>query len=174
MFYVGYSIRQIDCTKAVSYSVEWLSLYLLRQPWQASQEVSLFRKGSLRAGAKPRITDSPSVCPFVRPFVCVCLEPSKPYRILVLCFIAFCNFSLCETGCLEDRSFLFIFHTHNECFYVEYSARQMKHVESWKLLSWVIELLFDLGTLTGFTGCFISISHIYGAKYLCSIQFWCD
>ncbi len=23
---------------------------------------------------------------------------------LVLCFVAFCNFSLCETGCLEDRS----------------------------------------------------------------------
>ncbi len=67
----------------------------------------MFRKGSLRAGAKPRITDSPSVCPSVRPFVCVLtgIEPSKPYRILVLSFIAFCNFSLCETGCLEDRSF---------------------------------------------------------------------
>ena len=33
--------------------------------------------------------------------------PSKPYRIFVLRFIAFCNFSLCETGCLEDRSFWF-------------------------------------------------------------------
>ena len=25
------------------------------------------------------------------------------YWILVLCFIAFCHFSLCETGCLKDR-----------------------------------------------------------------------
>ncbi len=31
----------------------------------------LFRKGSLRAGAKPRITDSPFVRSFVRSFVCV-------------------------------------------------------------------------------------------------------
>ncbi len=31
----------------------------------------LFRKGSLRAGARPRITDSPFVLSSVRPFVCV-------------------------------------------------------------------------------------------------------
>ncbi len=37
----------------------------------------MFRKGSLRAGAKPRITDSPSVCPFFRSFVCVCLDRNR-------------------------------------------------------------------------------------------------
>ena len=36
-----------------------------------SRVVLLFRKGSLRAGAKPRITDSLFVRSFVRPFVCV-------------------------------------------------------------------------------------------------------
>ena len=38
-----------------------------------SHRRSLFRKGSLRANAKPRITDSPSV----RPFVCVCLDQNS-------------------------------------------------------------------------------------------------
>ena len=43
-----------------------------------SFEFLLFRKGSLRAGAKPRITDSP----FVRPFVRVCLDRNKTLNLL--------------------------------------------------------------------------------------------